>query len=86
MDPGYNASERTVTVNYNNIFELVDDSEGATDSAVQLEINNQSEVTPSQDVYVIAGKYDNGSIRLNRNDMNIVDIDVSPLTDWYEGN
>lgn len=84
-DAGYNAAERTVTVNYNNVFELVSDSEDATNSAVQLEINNESNVEPLQDVYVIAGGYNNGSIHLNRNDATIVDIDVSPITDWYEG-
>ena len=84
-DAGFKNKERVVTVNYNNVFELVNDSEDATDSIVQLEINNESEVEPLQDVYVIAGKYNNGNIRLNKNDQSVVDIDVSPITDWYEG-
>jgi hypothetical protein len=34
VDPGYKNNERIITTNYNNIFELVNDSEDATSNAV----------------------------------------------------
>lgn len=85
FDAGYKNQHRTVTTNYNNIFELVTDSEDATDESVQIEINNSSDPEPLKDVYVVAGSYSDDSIHINRNDSAVIDIDVSPITNWYEG-
>lgn len=84
-DSGYKNSKRVVTVNYNNIFELVEDSEDATDKPVQIEIINTDPEEPLEDVYVISGVYGDNTISLRRNDNNIIDVDVSPITSWYEG-
>lgn len=87
FDPGYKNSSRMVTMNLNGVFELVSDSEEAdVDGAVQIEINNTDvESTDPIDVYVESGSYDSGSIRLDRTDNTRVNIDVSPITGWYEG-
>lgn len=37
------------------------------------------------DVYVINGTYYDESIKLNRNDGEVVDIDMSPIVGWYIG-
>lgn len=85
-DPGYKDFQRTVTINNNNIFELVGDSEEeGVDNPVQIEIVDQSSTEPLQDVYVIAGGYSDKTVHLRRNDNSVIDVDVSPITSWYEG-
>lgn len=84
-DPGYKNNIRTVSATLSDLFELVDSQLEAVDNPVQIEIVNTSDPESLQDVYVVAGKYDNNSIHINRNDMGIVDIDISPITQWYEG-
>lgn len=84
-DAGFPGNVRTVTVNYNSVFELVGDSIDATDDPVQIEINNESELEAPQDVYVVAGSYSDDDIELRRNDNTVVNIDISPITGWYEG-
>ena len=82
---GYKHNQKTVCVDYSNVFELVETSaEADRDSSVLLEISNHSSDEPRQDVYVEAGNYDNDSIRLTRNDRGVIDIDVSPISGWYE--
>lgn len=85
FDPGYNNNLRTVTVNYNNVFEIVKDSKDATDSPVQIEINSDSNLSQLQDVYVISGHYSDNDVRLRRNDNSVINVDISPITSWYEG-
>lgn len=86
FDSGYETHSRTVTANYKSIFELVSDSqEESVDNPVQIEINNASDPEQPQDIYIVAGTYDNDSIKLRRNDFGRIDIDVSPITGWYEG-
>lgn len=85
-DPGYKDSVRTVTANYKSIFELVaDQSEEGVENPVQIEINNETDEDGKEDVYVVGGTYNNGSIKLTRNDHGYIDIDVKPVTNWYEG-
>lgn len=85
-DAGYKNNLRTVTINNNNVFELVSDSEeSGVENPVQIEIINQSSVEPLQDVYVVAGSYSDDTVHLHRNDNSVVDVDVSPITSWYEG-
>lgn len=84
-DPAYKNNSRTVSATLPGMFELVDSQMEAIDNPVQIEIVNTDDTESLQDVYVIAGKYDNNSITVNRNDRGIVDIDISPITQWYEG-
>lgn len=37
------------------------------------------------DVFVVDGMYNDDSILLNRNDGKVIDIDLSPVTGWYQG-
>lgn len=86
FDQGYANNERTVTANYKNVFELVSDSQGeSVNNPVQIDIVNTSDEEDVNDVYVIAGRYDNNSIHLSRNDNAAVNIDISPITQWYDG-
>lgn len=83
-DEGYSCNKRTITVNRNNIFELVKDTdEQDLDKPVMIEINNVENQTEQKDIYVVAGKYDNDAIHLNRTDPGVVDIDISPISGWY---
>lgn len=90
-DTRYKHNERTVTVDYRNVFELIEWSEqDHTGNEYQfhpvlIEIDNTSDDPTLNDVYVIRGEYNNDAIRLIRNDHTNVDIDVSPITEWYEG-
>lgn len=84
-DENFKNGQRTVNATFSNLFELVDSQLEAIDNPVQIELVNSSDADSLQDVYVIAGKYDNNSIHVNRNDTGIVDIDISPITQWYEG-
>lgn len=91
-DEGYRHNKRTVTVNTNNLFELVGNSEDQSDidpdiieNSALLEIDNvDSDITPD-DIYVVAGAYGNNNINLHRTDHGRVSVDVSPITSWYEG-
>lgn len=85
LDPGYKNNLRTITINYNNVFEIVKDSKDATDSPVQIEINSDSNLNQLQDVYVVSGQYSDNDVRLRRNDNSVINVDVSPITSWYEG-
>lgn len=83
FDPGYKNNLRTVTVNYNNVFEIVKDSKDATDNPVQIEINDEPDLNKSQDIYVVSGQLSGNDLRLHRSDNSVINIDVSP--NWYEG-
>lgn len=37
------------------------------------------------DVFVVGGTFDDDSILLSRNDGKVIDIDLSPVTGWYQG-
>ncbi len=85
LAPGYKHDVRTICTNYNNVFELVEDSLDADfEDAVNIEISNASSDEERQDVYVVAGHYDDNSIVLNRNDRGVISVDVSPISGWYE--
>ena len=83
--PGYKRNIRTITVSYNDIFELSKD--GGSDQAATLVVDGDDMVTPStleDDIYVISGGYDDGHIILNRSaGASNVDIDVSDINAWY---
>ena len=97
MDPGYKYNNRTVTIDYNDLFELVDSSADVTDDeisgkiisgSVELDITSpdatiQPPVEPTNDVYVVSGQLSGNNLRLHRSDNSDINIDVSP--NWYEG-
>lgn len=87
---GFKNNVRTITVDFKNVFELVSSSEEADMvDPVLIELNNTSEGYEPYDVYVVSGKYSNddihltSDIKLKRNDMGTVNIDVSPINGWY---
>ena len=84
-DPGYSRNERTVTADLKQLFTLVSSQEEAIDNPVEIDINNIDETESLQDVYVVAGQYSNNSIKLSRNDLGSINIDVTPISGWYEG-
>ena len=86
-DSGYSNHARTVTIDYNNVFELVKNSqESDIENPVQIDINNVSDSGTRQDYYVVSGSYNDNNIQLNRNDGNTVNVDISPAVGWFEGN
>lgn len=94
--PGYSKFDnlKTITVDYNDIFQLVDDSTGISgdgqDIVIEVgvvETQNGTFDPTQQDLYVSKGEYSGNIIQLTLSDGthlagNI--IDVSPITDWYE--
>jgi len=40
---------------------------------------------PKEDIYVMGGVYNDKTVHLKRNDSTIINVDISPITDWYEG-
>lgn len=83
---GYKNNVRTVSTNYKDVFELVKDSqEEGVNNPVQIELVNTDSAEVPGDVYVVAGSYSNNSLKLRRNDMGVVNIDVQPImVGWYE--
>ena len=84
LDNNYECNSRTVTARLNNVFELVEDPDEAVDNPVQINIIDSEDTPTVQDVYVINGSYNDGNIRLSRNDSETVDINISEITSWYE--
>lgn len=41
--------------------------------------------TPVTDLYIVSGSCDSDSIELNRNDGETIEIDLSPIVGWYQG-
>lgn len=86
-DAGYKNNVRTVTINYNDVFEIVSDSseESGINNPVLIELDNTSSDDSRQDYYVINGSYGDNEIKLKRNDGGIVGVDITPVSGWYEG-
>lgn len=86
--PGYMNNVRTITLDYKNVFELVNSlSESDTDIPTDIDIDDpttEPEVSDVTDVYVVSGQYRNNSINIKRNDNRTINIDVSPISGWYE--
>lgn len=88
--PGFNPNNlRTVTMDYENIFVLTNTSEDGVDSAVTLEVGITDSDT--DDLYATAGELDKKdgktTVRVDMSDgMPGFHVDISPETDWYEGN
>ena len=95
--PGYSKFNnlKTITVDYNDVFQLVDDASGISGDGRDIEIavgivESQNGIyNPSDDdIYVKTSTLSGNKINLRLSDgtqlkTNI--IDVSPITDWYEG-
>lgn len=86
---------RTITMDWRNIFTLVDNSdEEGVDNAVTLEVivnGEEPTIVPdpgtddeTKDVYVTGGDVDKSRLRLNRSSADSVDIDMTPITGWDE--
>lgn len=39
----------------------------------------------NEDLYIVSGEYLDGNISLSRNDGETVNVDISKVTDWFEG-
>ena len=89
-EEGYmNNNIKTVTVDYNNVFELVGHSyDDCVDNDVVIDIDTK-DINPDRklvdDVYTYSGAYNNGLIDLRLTDGRNVSIDMSSETEWYEG-
>ena len=84
-DSGYKHNTRTVTANYKDVVELVKNSEDE-DTPTNI-VFVPDEYTPiGEDRYVVDGNYRNNHITLERNDGVEVDVDISNVSAWYEGN
>ena len=90
-DPGFSSNNlRTVTMHYENIFQLVNNvNEEGVDSAVTLHvgIDNDSPSSTGEDVHATSGSFidNSGKIRVNLNNDTSFDIDMSSETMWHEG-
>ena len=89
--PGYSVDNtRTVTADYNNVFELVSSTEEADSTTSTFIVSDGlSEgsdfyVNP-EDIYVQQGSYNPGTITLNLTNGQQVPVDLSQLDSWYEG-
>lgn len=83
---GFKNNIRTITVDFKNAFELVEtSSEADIVDPVQIELNNQSESDQSSDIYIVSGTYSDNDIKLRRNDNGVINVDISPVSGWYEG-
>ena len=85
FDAGYSNNGRTITTDMQNVFELVNTSaeEQNIDHPVFIEIDNTSD-EQSNDIYVVSGSYNDDNVILTRSDNSHVNIDLSPITGWYE--
>ena len=80
-DPSFIKNTRTVCIDYNNAFELVSNSEDATDNSVTIVVPS-GEDTFTGDKYIYNASFDNGNIQLHRTDYQTVDIDISNEVLW----
>ena len=86
-DSGYGDNKRVVSTRLNDVFELVSEDVDQSDIAenpVNIEIITTEEEGNVPDTYIVRGSYGNNNIRLDRNDSNSINIDISPISGWYE--
>jgi hypothetical protein len=86
-DSGYGDNKRVVSTRLNDVFELVSEDVDQSDIAenpVNIEIITTEEEENVPDTYIVRGSYGNNNIRLDRNDSNSINIDISPISGWYE--
>ena len=86
-DDGYENKVRTVSTRMNGVFELVTDDvdqEEIVDNPVNIEIIHTEDSSNVPDTFVVRGSYGDNAITLDRNDSNSINIDISPISGWYE--
>ena len=94
---GYKHNLRTVTVDIDNVFELVKTTSEAIDNDIIInvyrhidgiteDVQEVEEPNYSEDIYVSAGEITNDNqILLSRTDGQVISIDGNGLFGWYEG-
>lgn len=96
--PGFNHENlKTITVDTPDVFELVKTSaeEANNHEKIVVHVDNAIDILPGGgyyynedpdlDRYVVTGEYNSGNIALTRSDGEVVGVDMSPVTEWYEG-
>ena len=93
--PGFNVTNtKTITVDVPDVFELVKSTDEGIDTGIVVNTNLVQDVLTNggeydidnyNDIYVERGSTLGNNIILNRTDGNPVNVDVSELTGWYEG-
>ena len=92
--PGYNKNNlKTITVDLPGVFELVDSTEAGIDTGVTINVhqiidnlsNRKKDGILSQDVYIDAANFKDNKIILARTDGENINVDMSSISGWYEG-
>lgn len=95
--PGYKHNIKTITVDMENVFELVKTTAEAIDNdvvvnvykyvdGVATDVVEQNGNSYTGDIYVSTGEItDDNWIQLNRTDGETINIDANGLFGWYEG-
>ena len=90
-DGEYSTGARTVTVNTSTIFTIVGDTadQEGVDNAVRIEWENINSDLIPVDVYAVSGEYhydtNPANVIINRNDDARFNININPISGWYEG-
>ena len=87
--PGYTNSShiKTITFDYDNVFELVEHEEQHSDEIINVTlVPTDSDQTDDRDIYTTGGVYGNDRITLQLSTgENATPIDISEATAWYRG-
>lgn len=96
--PGFHKNLKTITVDMPNVFELVKTSDEGIDTGIMMTVQNTHDVLPGgedtpevvyDDIYVndgsVADVDGSSTMVLGRTDGQPVNIDLSSIADWYEG-
>ena len=95
--PGFRPNDlRTVTMDYENIFTLVNTSDEGEDGPVKIQVGDADQYDQyGQDIFALSGELVEGqdqqgqstaNVNVNRTDGTNFDIDLSSELSWYEGN
>ena len=94
--PGFNAKNlKTITVDVPDVFELVSTTEEGVDTGIYVDVQNIVDSLPDgdayspyyDDTYVSNGQVasNDNTLVLNRTDGQSVNVDLSSISGWYEG-
>ena len=82
-------SEDRISVDYDNAFELVsstEDADAGSSAIITIDgINDPSFWDSPEDIYTNSGEYKSGYLNLNLTNGNKVNVDMSSIDKWYEG-
>lgn len=95
--PGFRPNDlRTITMDYENIFTLVNTSDEGEDGPVKIQVGDADQYDQyGQDIFALSGELVEGqdqqgqttkNVNVNRTDGTSFDIDLSSELSWYEGN